>query len=234
MVRLKNAQGAEITLPPTIYMPKVPFDIRMSTQALAGADGVIITGKSTLGAPNFALQGRLYYPGDKAKIRQEADRLLAFLMHAPIEVYPPWADGRCLIAHPQGMPQHWIDKGVELDLQIPMLAPDPYWYGDKEELVLSGAQYIEIEGNAPVIPFIETTSTVPSLMVISGDYEISITGASGKIEIDSVNFEVKVDGENRVDLANDSWKAFGFALFPGENLISSNVEIKLSFRPRWF
>ena len=234
MVRLKNALGAELILPPTIHMPRTSFDVRVPTQRLVGADGAVVTNKPTVAEKTETLEGRLYYRGDKEKVRQEADRLLAFLMHYPIEIYPPWADGRCFVGYPQGMPQHWIDKGIELDLKVPFLVLDPYWYKEKVELTLSGTQYIEVEGNTPVIPFIETTSTVPSLAVTSGDYEISITGASGKIEIDSVNFEVKVDGENRIDLANDSWKAFGFALFPGENLISSNVEIKLSFRPRWF
>ena len=63
--------------------------------------------------------------------------------------------------------------------------------------------------------------------------EVRITGASGIIEIDNFNHKVKVEGVDRLDLANDEWLISGFSLLPGENLVSVNAKAKLSFRPRW-
>ncbi len=232
MIRLINAAGAQITLPPTMFLSKVPFDLYLGVQRLYGKNGAVVTGKSTLMPREFSLEGRIYYPNDKERIRMEADELLLFLMSPPIKVYQ---GDRFLHSYPLGAPQHWIDGGIELDLQIPMIAPDPYWYGDEISLTISSAQTIEVTGNAVAVPFIETTSSMPDLSVKNSHtgQEIKILGANGKVEIDNFNHSITVDGERRVDLGNDEWLVHGFSLLPGENLITTNKEIKLIYRPRW-
>ena len=60
MVKLVNALGAEKVLPPTIALKRVPLDIVVPSQALVGAPGEVRTGRSTLAARRFSLEGRIY------------------------------------------------------------------------------------------------------------------------------------------------------------------------------
>lgn len=232
MIKLINSEGEQKTLPSTIFFKRVPFDLNVPFQHLPGRDGAIVTGKPTIQPRLFTLEGRIYHQGNKEKVKREADSLLAFLMNAPVEVH---LGDRFLISYPQGMPQQWIDEGIELDLQIPMLAADPYLYGAYAELALEGTESIVVDGNAPSIPFIKVENGVADFTVTNNrtNQEIRIAGASGVIEIDNLNHRVKVEGVDRLDLANDEWLISGFSLLPGENLVSANTKVKLSFRPRW-
>ncbi|MDI9414184.1 MAG: hypothetical protein QM401_11545 [Bacillota bacterium] len=232
MIKLINSEGEQRILPSTIFFKRVPFDLNVPFQHLPGRDGAIITGTPTIQPRLFTLEGRIYHQGDKEKVKREADSLLVFLMAVPIEVH---LGDRFLVSYPQGMPQQWIDEGIELELQIPMLAADPYFYGELVELTLEGAEIIVVSGNARAIPFIKTENSAADFTMTNNrtNQEVRITGASGIIEIDNFNHRVKVEGVDRLDLANDEWLISGFSLLPGENLVSVNAKAKLSFRPRW-
>ncbi len=235
MIRLTNALGAEKILPLTMSFKRVPFGIDVPTQPLYGLDGAVITGKPTRQPRQFTLQGSIYYPG-KARIERELDSILAFLAHPPIEVYRHHTHNRFLRAYALGAPQDWIDGGAELGLQIPMLAPDPDWLGLEVTVNLSGTQTIAVAGTAPAIPFIQTTGSASSLTVANQTTgkQVIVSGASGIIKVDSSdNRLVTIDGEERLDLANDDWVLWGFELLPGENQISTNRAIKITYRPRW-
>ncbi len=237
MIRLTNALGAEKILPLTIFFKRVPFDIDVPVQLLFGLDGGVRTGKSILRPRQFVLEGRIYYP-DKDRIERELDALLSFLMHPPIEVYRQHHHDRFLRAYPLGAPQDWIDLGAELALQIPMVAPDPYWYGPEVTITISGAQTITVEGTAPTYPLITTAGSVSSLVVSNAltGKEFAVSGATGVIEVDcdERNMSVTVDGANRVDLIDDDWVLHSWALLPGENQIMTNTPITLTYRPRWY
>jgi phage-related protein len=237
VIRLTNALGAEKILPLTIFFKRVPLEIDVPTQPLLGLDGGVVTGKPTLRPRQFTLEGRIYHP-DKERIRQELDSILSFLMHPPIEVYREHHHDRCLIAYPLGAPQDWIDRGAELALQIPMVAPDPYWYGPEVEVTVSGTQTIMVEGTAPTYPLITTASSVSSLVVSNAltGKEVVVAGATGVIEVDcdERNMSVTVDGINRVDLIDDDWVLHSWALLPGANQITTNTPITLVYRPRWY
>lgn len=236
MIKLTNALGAEKILPSTMSFRQVPLNIDVPSQSLYGRDGAIKTGKSTIQPRQFTLEGRIYYPGDKERIRQEFDALLAFLMHPPIEVYRYHTHDRFLRAYPLGAPQDWIDLGAELGLQIPMVALDPYWYGPEVTVAVSGIQTIEVDGSAPTPPLIMTVDTVSSLSVSNGltGHSITVTGATGVIEVDNAQYTVTVDGVNRLDLVDDEWLLNGFELLPGQNQITTNTPITLVYRPRWY
>jgi len=235
MIKLVNRVGAERRLPPTIFFKRVPFAIHVPHQAILGGDGAVQTGKATVQPRQFSLEGRIYYP-DKARIRQELDELLPFLMQAPIEVYRHHEDTRCLTAYPLGAPQDWIDEGAELQLSIPMVAFDPYWYGPEVEVIVSGTQTITVEGTAPTYPLITTAGSVSNLTVsnlLTGK-EFAVAGATGVIEVDNADHTVTVDGINRLDLVNEDWFLAGFDLLPGQNQITTNTPITLTYRPRWY
>ena len=237
MIKLTNALGAEKILPLTMSFRRVPLEIDVPSQPLLGLDGDVVTGKLTLRPRQFTLEGGIYQP-NKEHIRQELDSILSFLMHPPVEVYRQHYHDRFLRAHPLGAPQDWLDGGAELQLRIPMVALDPYWYGQEAEVQVSGTQVIEVEGTAPTYPLITTASSVSSLVVSNAltGKEFVVTGATGVIEVDcdKRNMSVTVDGANRVDLIDDDWVLHSWALLPGENQITTNTPIALVYRPRWY
>ena len=235
MIRLTNALGAEKVLPLTMSFRRVHFDIDVPSQPLLGLDGDVVTGKSTLRPRQFTLEGGIYHR-DKERIRQELDSILSFLMHPPVEVYRQHYHDRFLRAYPLGTTQDWLDAGAELQLRIPMVALDPYWYGQEVEVAVSDAQVIEVDGTAPTYPLIRTVNSVYSLTVSNGTTGKSIDydGASGIIEIDNARHTVTADGTNRLDLVNDEWLIAGFELLPGENTITTSTPITVTYRPRWY
>ena len=234
MIKLINALGQEKTLPITMHWRRVPLEIEVPSQPLHGRDGEVVTGKPRRRPRAFTLEGSIYHP-DKSQIEQEADALLAFLMQMPVKVYRQHHHDRYLMAYPQGAAQDWLDAGAELQLRIPMLALDPYWYGPKVEITLSGTQTISVDGTEPSIPFIRTTGSASSLSVFNQTTgrQVVVSGAGGVIEVDSVNHVVTIDGEERLDLVNDEWVLYGFELMPGDNLISTSTQITMTYRPRW-
>lgn len=234
MIKLINARGIERLLPETIILKHIPFGISVPYQRLVGRDGAVITGKSTREPLQFALEGRIYYP-QKERIEQELDALLSLLAHPPIKVYRLYTKARYLIAYPLGARQDWIDKGAELGISIPMVALDPYWYGPEVELNLSGTQTISVDGTEPSIPFIRTTGSASSLTVSNQTTgkQIVVSGASGVIRVDSINHVLTIDGVERLDLVNDAWLLYGFELLPGNNRVSTNTQITMTYRPRW-
>jgi phage-related protein len=237
VIRLTNALGAEKILSLAMSFRRVPLDIEVPSQPLYGLDGDVRTGKTTLRPRQFVLEGGIYYP-DKERIRQELDGILSFLMHPPIEVYRYHTHDRFLRAYALGAPQDWIDLGAELQLRIPMVAHDPYWYGQEVTVTVSGTQTITVEGTAPTYPLITTASSVSSLVVSNAltGKEFVVAGATGVIEVDcdKRNMSVTVGGVNRVDLIDDDWVLHSWALLPGENQITTNTPITLVYRPRWY
>jgi phage-related protein len=235
VIRLTNALGAEKILPLTMSFRRVPLEIDVPSQPLYGRDGDVRTGKTTLRPRQFTLEGSIYYP-NKERIRQELDGLLSFLMQAPIEVYRQHHHDRFLRACPLGTPQEWIDLGAELSLQIPMVAPDPYWYGQEVTETITGTQTITVDGTAPTHPLIATTGPVSNLTVYNAltGKSIVIDGATGIVEVDNDQFAVTVSGANRLDLVNENWLLHGWELLPGDNVITTNTPITLTYRPRWY
>ena len=234
MIKLLNRVGAERRLPPTIFFKRVPFAIHVPHQAILGGDGAVQTGKATVQPRQFSLEGRIYYP-DKARIRQELDELLPFLMQAPIEVYRHHEDTRFLRAQPLGAPQDWIDEGAELELQVPMIALDPYWYGQEVTVQVDDTQTITVDGTAPAIPQIVALGVTDNLAIVneSNGHSINVN-ASGDVEIDNTDYVCRVNGADRLDLIDDSWFLTGFELVPGQNQITTNTPITLTYRPRWY
>ena len=234
MIKLVNATGAEKILPETIIFRSVSLNLNVPIQQLVGMDGGVKTGKTTIVPRQFSLEGRIYYP-DKERIKDEFDSLLSFLMASPIEVYRLEQHDRFLLAHPQGAPHSWIDLGKELELSIPMIALDPYWHGPQTTVEVASAQVVEVDGNAPVAPYIRTTSSAGGLTLTNattGD-ELVVTG-TGIIEVDNTEFTCLINGNNRLDAVNAEWLLTGFSLLPGANAITTSAPIELVFRPRWY
>lgn len=234
MIRLVNRYGAEKILPRTISIPQIPLDINVPSQSLYGLPGAVKTGQSTLGPRQFTIQGTIINR-NKADTRQELDLLLPFLMEPPIEVYRHHEDTRHIRAYPLGGPQEWLTGDAELRLRVPMIALDPHWYGPQATVEVATAQVVEVDGNAPVAPYMRTTSSAGGLTVTSattGD-KLIVTG-SGVIEVDNTEFTCLINGNNRLDAVNAEWLLTGFSLLPGANAITTSAPIEMIFRPRWY
>ena len=216
---------------------RVPLEIDVPSQPLLGLDGDVVTGKATLRPRQFTLEGGIYHR-DKGRIERELDALLSFLMHSPVEVYRQHYHDRFLKAYPMGGLQDWLDAGAELQLRIPMVALDPYWYGQEVTATVSGTQTIEVAGTAPTYPVIKTTGSASSLTVtntLTGKV-FTVTGASGVIEVscDPRDMTVKIGGANRLDCIDEDWLIGGWELVSGANQITTNTPITVTYRPRWY
>jgi phage-related protein len=231
VVRLTNALGAEKILPLTMSFKRVPLDFDVPIQPLSGRDGAVKTGKTTLRERQFILEGGIYH-----NTRQELDSILSFLMHPPIEVYRQHYHDRFLKAEPLGAPQDWANLDRELTLRIPMIAMDPYWYGQEVVEQITGTQTITVDGTAPTHPLIATTGPVSNLTVYNAltGKSVVVDGATGVVEVDNDQFAVTVSGTNRLDLVNENWLLHGWELLPGENQITTNTPITVTYRPRWY
>ncbi len=229
---LKNSKGSEYNLPETIIFRDEELVFTVPILPLAQKDGGVKIGESKLNPRMFSLRGRIYFPGDKEKIRQERDKLLKFLSHPPIQVYK---NNRYLIGYPQGIPQSWIDLGREFAIEIIFISPDPYWYGESVEKIITGTETIAVDGTAKTYPVIETTNKVVDVKVINGDYEVEVTnGGSAKIIIDNKNMTVTADGVSCLHRTKEKWRLGSFALLPGDNKIVTTKQIKLTYQPRWY
>lgn len=247
MIKLVNRMGAERRLPPTILFKRVPFAVQVPYQAIIGGDGAVKTGKETVQPRQFVLEGRIYYPGDKERIRQELDGLLSFLMRPPIEVHH---HGRFLRAHPLGAPQDWIDEGAELGLQLPMVALDPYWYGAEVVETEEDADEWEIEvaGTAPTHPIVMVRVTAPGGPLIISNNEnglyIYVEGpfqAGNVVTLNTATFEAVLASSGVetpiIDRLGDEFVAHGFELVPGSNALQytgPTADVMITYRPRWY
>src|SRR5690625_226507 len=243
MTMLVNRAGAEWRLPPTILFKRVPYAVHVPYLAVAGTDGAVRTGRDVVQPRQFALEGRIYYPGDKARIRRELEDLLQFLMQPPIEVH---RHHRFLLAHPLGAPQDWIDEGAELGLQLPMVALDPYWYGVEATHEKAGATSctIDVDGTAPADPLVTIEITAPGsglhlvntptgqAIELDGDYL-----AGDVVTIDTATYDARLNDEPIIDRLSDEYITHGFELVPGTNVIEytgPEADVTIKYRPRWY
>ena len=234
MIKLVNRLGAQKVLPVTFSLTQIPLDIQVPYQPLYGRHGAVQTGKATMSPRQFAIQGTIIHRS-KANTRQELDALLPFLMEPPLEVYRHHEDTRFLRAHPVGTPQDWLTGDAEVRLRVPMIALDPYWYGPEVTVQVSGTQTVEVDGSAPVSPFVRTTGSVAGLTLINNtnSNELIVSGP-GVIEVDNEDFTCRINGENRLDAVNPEWLILGFSLLPGSNQLETSATIEIVYRPRWY
>lgn len=238
-----------MTLPSTISMRRVPLGITVPTAPRAEGSGSVVVGRSRLQARQFSLSGSIYYP-DRQQIRDAADNLLQFLQHPPIEVYRwPYPDPRRLYAWPMGAAQDWMDAGAELGLDIPMLAPDPYWYGDEETSARpeSGLWTVDVAGTAPTYPVveIEVSASGGALTVAHTGTGLAIGVAGNHQPGDIVTVDTAAFTAYRqrggletsiVGALSDGFLAAGFSLWPGENGLDYSgpeATVTLTYRSRW-
>lgn len=252
MIRMSNKLGATLTLPLGVSWRQVPFGISVPSVANAQGEGTVIVGRSRLESRQFTLSGSIYYPS-KAQIRAKADELLAFLRHPPIEVFPDTTTERRLIAYPLGMPQDWLDAGAELVVSLPMLAPDPYWYGTLVEDTVQGLSsedtwQVTVDGTAPTLPVVRVTVGTPgqglSIEHVGTGEMIDLTGdylAGDVITVDTARYTAILQrGETVagiVDRLSDGFVSAGFALMPGVNqleITGAAGTVTLTYRPRWY
>lgn len=237
MVKLVNAVGQSKILRETLILRDVPLDFHTPYTPLTGLDGGARVGKTTVLPRNFEIKGRIYHANDKTQNQTYLDELLLFLTKAPLKVYRLEEQQRYLMAYPQGAPQSWISLGQELEVTLPMLALDPYWYGNQVTETFSVSKTITIPGTAATYPVIVTTEKVASLKVTNnanGDEAEIVGGTSGILTIDSYNMTALCNGTECLTRTKEKWRLNRFALMPGENTITTTQAIQLVYAPRWY
>lgn len=250
MIRLVNSAGATLALPSTISFRQVPLTIGIPTAPNAHGDGGIVVGRIRLEPRQFTLSGSIYF-SDRQPIRDFLDILLQFLQHPPIEVFKwPAPDPRRLFAYPLGVPQDWMDAGAELGINIPMVAPDPYWYGDEVEVAQldAGLWDVDVDGTAPTHPVvtIRVRAAGGPLVIrhMSTGRLIDIVGnyAPGDVvRVDTATFTAALQSEGVetpiIDRLGNEFVGNGFSLLPGANALQytgPDADVTLSWRPRWY
>ena len=230
MIKLINALGATKTLPIGVGWRSIPHDRNVPIERLHGK-GVRV-GREAITPRSFILQGSIWYPS-VSQTEEEADALIAFLQHSPIEVYRKHTDDRYMVAYPTSIPQDWVN-GRELNIRINMIAPDPFWYGAE---VTSDSLTIEVGGNAPTYPLLTLTAsgnvTVTNTLT---EQVVEVTAIlNDVIVVDNDRMEVTVNGVKKLSAVSDAWLINGFNLLPNTNILTvSNAVLQTKYKPRWY
>lgn len=225
-----NSLSQSITLPLGLSLRNIPLNVETPHMPLYGLDGAIVTGPTKVLPRQLEISGSLFEP-NKVQIRDQWDEILRVLMRPPLKIYK-WSD-RYINAYCQGAPQDWINAGAELGVRIPVVAFDPYWYGEKESHSISSSKSISYTGNVPVSPLITVPSGHATIYNITTGNSIIVHGTS-QVVIDSEAFTVKQGSIDRLDIVNESWLMHGFKLVPGMNTITSSSPIVVEFNPRYY
>jgi len=249
MIRLSNRLGASLNLPVTVGWRRVPLLIGVPNVPNAHGDGNVVVGRRRIEARQITLSGSIYYPS-RQQIRDMADTIMAFLQHAPIEVFQWPGSPRRMYAYPQGVDQDWMDAGAELVLNIPMLVPDPYWYGAEVTATEENATawQVEVDGTAPTPPVVRIEVTAPGTdllltnstngrtLLVEGSYLVGDV-----VTVYTATYEATLtrSGETSpiVDALGDEFVLAGFELEPDTNVLTYTgpaADVTLTYRPRWY
>ena len=130
-VKLVNNEGQELDLPFTLSWTDTDTTKEVPTIERATGDGAARAGKERVASREFTISGPIYkYP--RHDIKDKLDEIIEFMRFTPIRVYQQDYDERFIYAFPQGDSRSWTDNRKELDLDIPFIAPDPYFYSEDE------------------------------------------------------------------------------------------------------
>lgn len=246
MIVLKNSLGWFITLPITMSWTDVNSNILVKSAQLSSGPSVV-TGLSAYTARRFSLKGIIFFI-DKNNIRAEFDTIKNLLQYPPIEVKRE--DDRYTTAYPTSINEKWIDGGRELEVDISMLAPDPFFYGEtatssRNGIISSDTWTITPEGNTQVYPIITIdlqTGTLVDPVITNGSYEISFDrtfAGSNQITIDCNTMGILVNGQPDIAGINDEWLLHSFPLLQQENTISFsgsgtfNTNVVVEWKAKW-
>lgn len=255
MIRLINAAGAMLDLPDTISWRSVPLGVTVPQLVLAGRPGAAHPGEDVVNARSFELRGSIYHP-DPAQIRTMYDTLAAFLQQSPHQVYQHHTDTRFLVARWAGAPQDWIDARRELQLRIPMVALDPYWYDEErtsEETITASPHEWTVEsiGSVEACPVVRfefgAACSDPWIEHVETGQAVGLSGvleSGDALVFDGLRYTatlIRAGLEEPVlDRAIERWLRGGFALQPGTNTLrflasgeTIDVTARLTWRPRW-
>jgi len=257
-MKLINSIGAEKTLHIGLSLRNIPYSRTIPSVSVQNRS--VITGQPSIQARRISINGSIYY-SDRDDIITEFDSIMPFLSYEPICVYQQNTDERHLKAYVEGVPQVWIDGRRELQLRITMIALDPLFYGnegeDEQENAGNNHRFnLNTGGTAPNYPVFEITVNSPTSYVtitqenteksILIDTDVDIYDYNDSdfafqegdiITIDTYNYTVKLNGVNRLDLADDEWLVYGFELYDENPLrinTDGNIDIKTTYRPRWY
>ena len=247
-IQLWNTASAHLELPNGIAWRDIDRRMNVPWERLDGP-GAVESGKSTMEPRRFELRGSIWYP-DNALVETARDDILAFLRLAPIDIARYQGADRTIRAIPTGIPERWLNLRTELQLRIPFVAVDPYFYGalydETEEITSTPHTWtIPAAGNEnvePVVTFIIEGGAAEDIELSNGDQSIELEGewADGtEIVVDNARYLVTVDDLPAMEHATQDWLLDGFVVGPDDTELTftadslSSVHVTTRYRPRW-
>lgn len=239
-MKLSNKFGSEIELD-YVSLSNIPLSWNVPLARINNGPGGVITARNQLETRTIQLSGPIY-DRDKSNIHSTLQTLLILLQSPPIQVYSDnfARDDMFFNGYPENLPQNWIDKR-ELRINLNMVVPEPFLYGEKVEEV--DPSELENEGNYPVSPLIQVTfsdsggliqienTTNDDIIEIEHDFE-----NGDVLVIDNRNFVIKLNGDNILDDVNDDWLLNGYKLERGSNNVTYTgppATVEYEYRPKW-
>lgn len=241
MINMTNSLGISFSLPITIGWDKVAIQKRAEVNELAQGGGVI-AGRLTYMPRSFNITGSIFV-GEKVANNTFYDELKNFLRYEPIEISRGY--DRHILAYMRGIDCNGMDDDAELELNISMIAPDPFFYGAEvlEEMDAPGTSPITISGNVgtqPTITVIVTSALAEDLAISIGDYVIDILGdlvLDDVIVINCKDYTVTLNGDSIIGSVGDDFLINGITLFPGESNViiemTGTADVAFLYRPLW-
>ena len=214
---------------------------------LAGRDGAVVSRRSQLEPRRGALQGTL-----RAATWTDAqallNALLAAMQDAPLQLRLGSATGRFITVWPENVDDTATTRPAWLTVNVPLVAPDPYFYAHAETWDSLGAasQSVWNAGDAIVEPLIRIVGGTGSASAITigntttgQSVTFSGTVSAGQVLlIDPVRRTATRAGVGVLTLMNQPFRVSGFRLNPGANTITRSFTgavtgFHLVYRARW-
>lgn len=119
-------------------------------------------------------------------------------------------------------------------IRVPLTSPMPYWKegGNQSTDTITGADTLVNGGNANVYDAVLTFSGDGTFTHSGLAWSITIAGSSGAVTVDLGNRTVTQAGipaENLMRHTDDYWGYFT----PGNNAVTANVSVGVTWRPSW-
>jgi len=251
MIKLMNSKNQEILLNPTFSFDEIESSKSIKSQEIANLDGEEYQG-SKYNARTFSIEGAMINTSNSQQLRDDVDELYRFLQYEPIKVYRNKDIDKYIKGYINSASKNWhpLDKWVKLEIEF--LAVDPFFYssgetrGETITTILDNFAVVN-DGNVEIHPSISlifnsgaTTDpvienlTTGDVIILDGDFM-----SGDEIVIDCERMTIAKNGNNALNIVNDTFLLDSFRLEAGRNDIefrcenSADLVLNFSYKNKW-
>jgi len=243
MIKMTNSSGISFDLPITFDWDSVNISKRAEVQELALGGGVI-SGRLSYLPRSFKLKGNLFV-GTSVENNAFYDSLKLFLSYEPIEVSR--GNNRYIKGYIKSYDCTGLDLDAELQINISMIAPNPFFYGpeviEEMSVISTETSTITVDGsiaNYPIITVIIDSTIASGLSIEINDYIFELTGdlvVGDIVEINCKTFGVTLNGISVITSVGEGFLIGGIKLSPNDNSViislTGSAEVSILYRPLW-